>query len=78
VGLAMENVGIFYGHLVYFMTIWYILRSFGLFYDYLVYFMTIWYILCLLGTFFRFRYNEGVKKNLATLVAKAVEGQPIL
>jgi hypothetical protein len=25
----MENTGIFYGHLKYFMVIWYILRSFG-------------------------------------------------
>jgi hypothetical protein len=25
----MENFGIFYGHLVYFMAIWYILRPFG-------------------------------------------------
>jgi hypothetical protein len=29
-GLAMEDVGIFYGHLVYFMAIWYILWPFGI------------------------------------------------
>jgi hypothetical protein len=36
-GLAMEDVGVFYGHVVYFMCIWYILVSFGIF-------MVIWYI----------------------------------
>jgi hypothetical protein len=35
-GLAMEDVGIFCGHLVYFMAIWQILRLFGIFYGYLV------------------------------------------
>jgi hypothetical protein len=33
----MEDVGIFYGHLVYFMDIWSILWTFGLFYGHLVY-----------------------------------------
>jgi hypothetical protein len=28
-GLAMEDVGIFYGHLVYLVAIWYILWLFG-------------------------------------------------
>jgi hypothetical protein len=45
----MENVSIFYGHLVYFMAIWYILRQFGLFCGHSVYFMVIWYILKLFG-----------------------------
>jgi hypothetical protein len=36
--LAMEEVGILYGYLVYFTAIWSILRLFGLFYGYLVYF----------------------------------------
>jgi hypothetical protein len=31
-GLAMEDVGTLYGHLVYFTSIWYILRSFGIFF----------------------------------------------
>jgi hypothetical protein len=31
--------------LVYFMTIWNILRPFGIFYDHLQYFIAIWYIL---------------------------------
>jgi hypothetical protein len=31
-GLAMEDVGVFYVHLVYFMAIWYILWPFGIFY----------------------------------------------
>jgi hypothetical protein len=34
----MEDVGLFYGHLVYFTTIWYIVRPFGILYDSLVYF----------------------------------------
>jgi hypothetical protein len=37
-GLAMEDVGIFYGHLVHFMVIWYILWTFGIFCGNLVYF----------------------------------------
>jgi hypothetical protein len=32
----MEDFGIFYGHLVYFVAIWYILWPFGIFYGYLV------------------------------------------
>jgi hypothetical protein len=36
-GLAMEDVGIFNGHLVY-------LRPFGVFYGNLLYFIVIWYI----------------------------------
>jgi hypothetical protein len=40
---------IFYGHLGYFMTIWYILCSFGIFYDHLVYIMFIWYIFSSFG-----------------------------
>jgi hypothetical protein len=34
-GLAMEDVGIFYDHLVYFTAIWYIMWPFGIFYGYL-------------------------------------------
>jgi hypothetical protein len=34
----MEDVGIFYGHMVYFIAIWYILWPLGIFYGYLVYF----------------------------------------
>jgi hypothetical protein len=34
--------GRFYGHLVYFTAICYILWPFGIFYGYLVYFMVIW------------------------------------
>jgi hypothetical protein len=49
----MEDVGIFYCHLVYFTStylvyvaaIWYTLRLFGIFYSYLVYVTVIWYIL---------------------------------
>jgi hypothetical protein len=34
----MEDVAIFYGRLVYFVAIWYILWPFDIFYGYLVYF----------------------------------------
>jgi hypothetical protein len=37
-GLVMDDVGLFYSHLVYFTAIWYILWPFGIFYDPLVYF----------------------------------------
>jgi hypothetical protein len=47
----MENVGIFYGQLVYFTAIWIILGPFGLFYCHLVYFTAIWYILLPFGIF---------------------------
>jgi hypothetical protein len=49
----MEDVGIFYGHLVYFTAIWYILRIF-------------WYILWLFGIFLA-NLVCLPKKNLATL-----------
>jgi hypothetical protein len=49
-GPAMEDIGIFYGHLVCFVDIWSILWAFGLFYGHLVYlhlvyFIDIWSIL---------------------------------
>jgi hypothetical protein len=34
----MDVVGIFYGHVAYFTSIWYILWPFGIFYGHLVYF----------------------------------------
>jgi hypothetical protein len=40
-GLAMEDVGLFYGHLLHFIAIWCILWAFGEFYGHLVYFMAI-------------------------------------
>jgi hypothetical protein len=43
-GIFLRLFGIFYGHLVYFMAIWYILLPFGIFYCHLVYFTAIWYI----------------------------------
>jgi hypothetical protein len=51
--LKIENVvriflllfGIFYGHVVYFVVIWYILWPCGIFCSHLVYFMAMWYIL---------------------------------
>jgi hypothetical protein len=53
----MEDVGIFYGHLVYFMAIWHILR-------FLVYLKVNWYILPVLVS--------CSKKNLATLLVSRV------
>jgi hypothetical protein len=62
-GLAMEDVGIFYGrfglfycHLVYFTAVWSILLPFGLFYCHLLYFVAICYILWLFGIIFPFWY----------------------
>jgi hypothetical protein len=40
-GLAMEDVGTLYGHLVYFTAIWYSLWPFGIFCGYFVYFFLI-------------------------------------
>jgi hypothetical protein len=55
-GLAMEDYGIFYGHLVYFTAIWYILWPLGTFCGKLV---------CI---FSRFGMLYTPKKNLASLV----------
>jgi hypothetical protein len=52
----MQDVGIFYGHLEYFIAIWNILWPFGKFYSHLVYFTDICDILGPFGTFFRFWY----------------------
>jgi hypothetical protein len=41
-GFEMEDVGMFYGHLVYFVVIWSILWSFGIFYDHLEYIFPFW------------------------------------
>jgi hypothetical protein len=38
----MENVDLFYSHLLYFMDIWYILWTLGIFYGHLVYFVVIY------------------------------------
>jgi hypothetical protein len=42
-GLSMGCVGIFYGHLDYFETIWSILRAICIFYGHLLYFVAIWF-----------------------------------
>jgi ABC-type spermidine/putrescine transport system permease subunit II len=42
-GLAIENLGIFYGLLVYFTAIGNILWPFGIFCGHLVYFFPFWY-----------------------------------
>jgi hypothetical protein len=49
--LAMENVGVFFGQMVYFTAIWYISWIFGIFHGHLVYFMDIWYISWTFGIF---------------------------
>jgi hypothetical protein len=43
-GLGMDNVGIFYIHLVYFTALWYILWQFGTICGYLVYFSMFLYV----------------------------------
>jgi hypothetical protein len=52
-GLRLKNVDIFYGHLEYFMDIWYILWPFGTFCVHLVHFTVL---------------VSSAKKNLATLL----------
>jgi hypothetical protein len=42
-GLVMEDVGIFYGHLVHFTVLCYILWTFGIVLGNLVYFSPFWY-----------------------------------
>jgi hypothetical protein len=43
-GLAMENVGIFYGVWSHFAAIWYIFCPFGIFCGNVVYFPPFWYV----------------------------------
>jgi hypothetical protein len=57
-GLAMEDVGIFYGHLVHFMAFWYILWTFGIVRGNLIFIFPV-LVFC-------------TKKNLATLLPEAV------
>jgi hypothetical protein len=40
----MEDVGVFYGHLVYLTAIWYTLWTCGIFCGNLVYFSPFWYV----------------------------------
>jgi hypothetical protein len=40
---AMEDVGKFYGHFVYFIAIWYILRPFGIFCGHFGIYFPFWY-----------------------------------
>jgi hypothetical protein len=81
-GIYLWPSGIFCGHLVYFVVIWYILWSSGIFcghlvhmfYCQLVYFSAIWYMFVLFGKFCGHPVNIFpflvccTKKNLATLV----------
>jgi hypothetical protein len=43
-GVSMEDVGIFYGHLDYFMAMSYVLWPFGMVCSFLVYFSPFWYV----------------------------------
>jgi hypothetical protein len=43
----MEDVGIFFGHLVYFTVVWYILWQFGIIVGYLVYFLPFRYVVAI-------------------------------
>jgi hypothetical protein len=61
VGLAMEN-------LIYFMTIWSILRPLEIFYGHLVYFVVIWYIIS--------RFGILDQENLATLPVMPISYVP--
>jgi hypothetical protein len=55
-GLSMEGVGIFYGHLVYLIAIWY-------FCGHLVYFMVIWYIYVLPRNIWQPLPAEGLQRS---------------
>jgi hypothetical protein len=54
--LGMENVGIFDGHLVYFMAVWYNYWSFN-------YFMAVWYSFWSFGIFFSFLVSLDPEKS---------------
>jgi hypothetical protein len=43
-GVAMKQVGTFYGHLVYFTAIWYSLWLFGIFFGLFDIFFAFWYV----------------------------------
>jgi hypothetical protein len=61
----MEAVGIFYGHLVYFTAIGYILLPFGILCGNLVYFVVIWYI-----------FKSGNPEQLLPGLSLEVRGPP--
>jgi hypothetical protein len=62
----MEDVGIFYDHLIYFMAIRYTSWPFGIFYGHLVYFMDVWYIFNRFGMLYQEKSG-----NPAALLPKA-------
>jgi hypothetical protein len=53
----MEDVGIFYGHLVYCTDIWYILWPFGIFHGYLVHFSRF-------GMLYQEKYDNPDKRSI--------------
>jgi hypothetical protein len=69
--LVKEEVGIFYGNLVYFMAVWYILCLFGIIYGHLVYFITIWFVLMVPWYIFP-ALVCCTRKNLATLLLSSL------
>jgi hypothetical protein len=71
-GLATEDVGIFYGRLVYFAAIWFILWPFGIFCGHSVYFIVIWY------TFPYFGMLQEIIGNPAKLAHRAGIRQRLL
>jgi hypothetical protein len=63
-GLAIEDVGMCYGHLVHFAAIWYILWTIG------IYIVVIWYVFSVLVC--------CGKKNLATLFGRNLKVYEII
>jgi hypothetical protein len=66
----MEDIGLFCGHLVYFMAIWSILWPFGLFCGHLVNFMVIWYIFPRFGMLYQEKSGNPVP-NLYGIIKKS-------
>jgi hypothetical protein len=59
------SFGIFYGNLVYFMVIWYILRSFSILYGNEVCFVIIWYILSRFGLFYHLKSSNPCSERFS-------------
>jgi hypothetical protein len=70
-GLAMKDVGVFdghlvyvfYGHYIYFMNIWNILWLFGIFVPILVYFPQFWYIFPNFGILYQEKSGNPVPRQ---------------
>jgi hypothetical protein len=68
----MENLGIFYDHLVYFTVIANILWTFGIFCGHLEYFMVIWYISPRFGILYKEKSGNPADESKAILVVTLV------